>query len=67
MHPSVFKALFYACYWPWVIYPMDKCALILKGGTNHSAILAGTVRVLCGYHRVYLYLYPVPYCAVSIQ
>ena len=66
MHPSLFKACSSAFYWPWVIYPMGKPALILKGCVNCSAILAAMVRVLCSYHRVYLYLYPVPYCAVSL-
>ena len=46
MHPSLFKALSSKFYWPWVIYPMVKCALILKGGANHSTILAAMVRVL---------------------
>ena len=65
MHHSVFKAFFYACYWPWVVCPME--ALILKGGTNRSAILAAMVRVLCSYHSVYLYLYPVLCCVVSMR
>ena len=39
MHPSLFKALSSASYWPWVSYPMGKRALILKRGTNHSVIL----------------------------
>ena len=38
---------------------MSKRAIILKGGTIHSAILAAAVKVPCGYHRVYLYLYRV--------
>ena len=46
---------------------MGKCILILKGGANGSAILAAVGKGL-SYSavnmRVYLYLYPVPYCAV---
>ena len=45
---------------------MREHALILKGGANHSAILLAAVRVLCSYHSVYLYFYPVPYYAVSL-
>ena len=46
MHRSLFKALSSASYWLWVIYPMGKHALILKGGANYSAIFAAMVRVL---------------------
>ena len=53
MHPSLFKALSSISYWPWVVYPMGKCTLILKGCAIWSAILAATI-------------YPVPYCAVSL-
>ena len=66
MHLSLFKALPSTPDWLWVIYPMGKCALIFKGGANHSALLAAMVMVLCIYYRVYLYLYPVPYCGVSL-
>ena len=66
MHPSVFKAFSSVSYWPWAVYPMGKHALILKGSANRSAILVATVRVLCSYHRAYLYFYPVPYYTVSL-
>ena len=46
IHPSLFKALSSASCWLSVVYPMGKCALILKGGANHSAILMAMVRVL---------------------
>ena len=48
---------------------MGKHVLILKGGANCAAVLAAMVRVfsvLCSYCRVYLYLYPVPYCVISL-
>ena len=62
---SLFKVLYSTSYWLWVIYSMGKCALILKGSAICSTVLAAAVKVLCGYHRVYLYLYHVPYNAVS--
>ena len=46
---------------------MGKHPLILKGGANCSAVFVAMVRILCSYHRMYLYLYPVLYCAVSMQ
>ena len=49
MHPSLFKTLWSIPYWPWVGYPMGKCALIFKGGTICSAILAAALKVPCGY------------------
>ena len=45
---------------------MGKHALILKGGTIHSAILVTAVKVPCSYGRVYLYLHCVPYYVVSL-
>ena len=55
MQPSVFKACYSAFYWPWVIYPMGKHALILKGGANHSAIPVVFISTL--YHDVqYFYV-----------
>ena len=55
MHPSLFKALCSISYWPWVGYPMGKHTLILKGGAICCAILVAAVKVLCSYHRVYIY------------
>ena len=66
MYPSIFKALCSTSYWPWVSYPMGKLALILKGITICSAILAAALKVLYSYCRVYLYLYGVPYYVVSL-
>ena len=43
MHPSVFKALWSNSYWLRGIYPMGKHALISKGSTMCSAILAADV------------------------
>ena len=66
MHPSLFKALCSISYWSWVGHPMDKHTLIIKGGTIRSTILAAAVKVSCSYCTVYLYLYCVPYYAVSL-
>ena len=33
-----------AFYWPWVVYPVGKCILILKGGASGSAVLAAAVK-----------------------
>ena len=44
MHHSLFKALSSIFYWLWVVYPMGKRALILKGCAKHSAIQ-------CGYNK----------------
>ena len=44
-------------YWLWVIYPIGKCAVILKSTTCYSGILAAAVKgvslfipctILCG-------------------
>ena len=46
---------------------MGKRILILKGSANGSAILAAVVKSLlysAATVRAYLYLYPVPYCAL---
>ena len=56
-------------YWPWVVYPMGKCALILKGGTYCSAMLAAAMQGSCHTCSCYegcisIYLYPVPFYAV---
>ena len=61
MHPSLFKVLWSLCYWLWVSYPMGECSLILKGGIIRSAVLVATVKVPCGYCRVY---HNTMYCAV---
>ena len=53
MYPSLFKPLCCTSYWLWVIYPVGKHALILKGTAFYSAILAAAVKVLCSYCRVY--------------
>ena len=65
MYPSLFKAFSSAPYSPLIIYPMGKHAFILKGSTTCSAILATAVKVSCGC-RVYLYLYSIPCCVVSL-
>ena len=66
MYPSPFKALHCSSYWPWVGHPMGKHTFILKGSAICSAILVAAVKVLCGYCRVHLCLYHVPYYAVSL-
>ena len=45
--PSVFKVPLNNCLFMWTIYPMGKCAVILRGGTCSSAILVAAVKHLC--------------------
>ena len=68
MHPSLFKALSSSFYWLWVIYHMGKHSLISKGSTNHSVVLATTVRVLLQLpYSVPLFIHCTVLCGISMR
>ena len=58
-------------YWPWVVYPMGKYILILKGSASGYAILVAAVKafiMLCGYHEgVSLFIPFTVLCSVLLQ
>ena len=60
LRSSVLLPIGHGSFALWVSVPLSK------GGAICSTILAAAVKVLCSYCRVYLYLYRVPYCAVSL-